>query len=109
MPDFIFRANVDRYLELLNDLDLAPEKRAMINKLLIEEEDKLSHDQECLQFAESRAAQGRELLDRARSRLKSDDLTGHSQAVRLVANLESIQHLLNHFCHQFRAKVNSRL
>ena len=42
MPLFVFRANIDHYLELLNDADFPTERRATVVKLLIAEEDKLS-------------------------------------------------------------------
>ena len=45
MRDFIHRANIDHYLELLNDPGLTAEKGATIVKLLVAEEDKLSHNQ----------------------------------------------------------------
>ena len=66
MPDLVHRANINHCLELLNDPNLASEKRAAIVKVLIAEEDHLSHDHEQLEFAESRAARGRELLNQLR-------------------------------------------
>ena len=44
MYRYVARANIDHFLGFLNDADLAPERRAVIVKLLIEEEDKLGHD-----------------------------------------------------------------
>ncbi len=64
MPDFIFRANIDHYLELLNDHELATDKRASVVKLLIEEEDKLGHHHEQLEFAEVRLAKYRNHVNR---------------------------------------------
>jgi cbb3-type cytochrome oxidase maturation protein len=46
--------------------DLAPDKHATIVKLLTEEEDKLSHYQEELEFAESRVDNGRGMLRQLR-------------------------------------------
>ena len=66
MYRYIARANIDHFLGFLNDADLAPERRAVIVKLLIEEEDKLGHDLEQLQFAETRAANGRNRVNRTR-------------------------------------------
>jgi hypothetical protein len=60
MHRYIARANIDHYLDLLNSTDLSAEKRAILTKLLIEEEDKLSLDMEHLEFTERRAADGRE-------------------------------------------------
>jgi len=45
---------IDHYLGLLYDVDLAPEKRAMITKKLMQEEDNLAHDFEQLEFAEKK-------------------------------------------------------
>ncbi len=59
MHRYIDHANIDHCLGLLNDHDLASDKRGVITKLLIEEEDKLAHDVEQLQFAEDKAAQCR--------------------------------------------------
>jgi len=44
MDRYIGRANIDHYLSLLNGSDLMPQSRSTITKLLIAEEDKLSHD-----------------------------------------------------------------
>ena len=60
---FVARANIYLYIDLLNDADLAPEIRATVTKLLIEEEDKLGDVLEQLEFAEKRAADGRNLLN----------------------------------------------
>jgi hypothetical protein len=112
MDRFIARANIDHYLGLLNDEGLASEKRATVVKLLIAEEDKLSHDQEQLGFAESRAANGRDRLNGLRQKLDGVDPSAAHRptAERLVANVEATQKLLDDFCQQLRTKVmNSRL
>ena len=110
MRDFLHRANIDHYLELLNDPDLIALKRATIVKLLVAEEDKLSHDQEQLEFAESRARQGQDRLKALRHGLEIGQLTNRKRAERLIANIEAIQQLLEGFCSQFRDRVNdSRL
>ncbi len=105
----ITRAHVDEYVSLLNERDLAPETRAIIVKLLIEEENKLGHDLEQLEFAETRAARGRDhlkFLQRMRDVALPD---ARAQADRLVANVEGLQDLLDNFCRQLRTRVNSRL
>jgi hypothetical protein len=110
MSDLISRATFDRNLELLRDPSLDPGRRATIVKQLIEEEDKLGKSQERLEFVESRAANGRELLNQSQARLnKSKHLASHAEAVRLHSNLKSIQHLLDHLCHQRRSMQNSGL
>ena len=109
MPNSVFRANIDRYLELLNDPDLSTERRAIIVKLLIEEQDKLSPNQEQLQFAESRLANGRDRLDQLRAK-RDGGTVDPARADHLIATFEITQRLLEHFCDQLFAKVvNSRL
>jgi len=94
MHRFVARANVDHYLSILNsDVILGAEKRAAIVKLLIEEEDKLSHDLEQLEFAETRAANGRERLKRVRRLHDAADPAHRANAEQLVANIEAIKPL----------------
>ncbi len=108
MDRYVARANIDHYLGILNDGSLAPERRAMITKLLVAEEDSLSHDLEQLQFAEIRAAKGRDRLNHLRRTLDRIRPTERAHAEQLVKTVEEIQHLLDDFCHHLRAKVNSR-
>lgn len=63
---YIARANIDHYLDMLKKPDLPVRNRVTIVKLLIAEEDKLGHDLEQIDFAESRAAMGRNRLNRLR-------------------------------------------
>ena len=86
MDRFVARANIDHYLGLLNDPDLASEKRATVTKLLIREEDSLSHDLEQLEFAETRAADGRDRLHHLQSKLDSTPEGLRSEAKRLIVN-----------------------
>ena len=107
MYRYIARANIDHYLGLL-DADLPLERRDVIVKLLIEEEDKLSHDLEPLEFAESRAANGRARLSKLKRNLDGVTEPERAAAERLIANCELRQQLLDSFCHHLREKVNSR-
>ncbi|MCP3463369.1 hypothetical protein [Bradyrhizobium sp. CCGUVB23] len=109
MYRYIARENIDRFLELLNDDSLASDRRAVVTKLLIDEENKLARDAEQLGFAEMRAAKGRERLHRAREQLAEAHPHNHPQLERLVDNFEAIQKLLDGFCHQFQSRVNLRL
>jgi hypothetical protein len=84
-------------------------ERRIITKLLIEKEDKLGHDLEQLEFAENRAADGRDRLNRLRGRLDSVGAEHREQAERMIANSAATQKLLNGFCHHLRVKVSSRL
>jgi hypothetical protein len=108
MDSFIARANIDHYIDLLNKNDLAPKVRATVTKLLIEELDRLAHDVEQLEFAETRAANGRDQLNRMRSELDASAPQHRAQAGRLVANFEATQKLLDVFCHHLRNRVNNR-
>jgi len=104
----VARTNIDHYLGLLYDVDLAPEKRAMVTKKLIQEEDNLAHDFEQLEFAEKRAADGRDRLNNLRNRLDLTPKKFRAGTERLVFNVEAIQHLLEGFCRQLRDRANDR-
>ena len=109
MDSFIARANIDHYIGLLNKDDLSPKTRTTVTKLLIEEMDGLAHDIEQLEFAETRAGNGRNQLNRMRSELDASAPQHRAHAERLVANLEATQKLLDVFCHHLRNRVNNRL
>ena len=100
------QATVDYYLGVLYEPDLSAQRRRVVTKLLIEEEDKLGHDVEQLQFAESRATQGRERLNKLRQKVESEFMDD-AQAKRLVANFEAIQRSLESHRDRLRAKLNS--
>lgn len=109
MDRYVARANVDHYIEFLNGDAISATNRITITKLLIAEEDKLSHDLEQLGFAEDRAANGRDRVAKIK-RLRNAFALGtteREQADRLVANHENLQTLLEHFCHHLRARLNS--
>ncbi len=109
MHRYIAHANIDHFLGLLNDHDLASDKRTVITKLLINEEDKLAHDLEQLQFAEDKAAQCRERLQRLRRTVAGTaDQKLRVQGERLLDNFEVLQGLIDGFCQQLRAKVDAR-
>lgn len=109
MHRFVARENIDHYLGILNsDILLALDKRETIIKFLVAELDKLNHDVEQLEFAESRAAKGRERLNRVRALSDAAEPEDRANHKLLVANVEAIQDLLEAFCHQLRASVNCR-
>ncbi len=109
MQEYIGRTNVDHCLGLLNGCDLTPHSRRTITKLLIAEEDKLSRDLEQLEFAESRAASGRERVIHVRSLrdVLAPGTSEREQAERLLTNLENCQILLEDFARRLREQVNS--
>jgi hypothetical protein len=109
MDNFIARANIDHYLDLLHHGDLPPEKHTTIVKLLIAEEDKMSHDLEHLQFAEQRAARGRDLLSQLRYVRDGEDLVDRASAERLITTFETTQSLMDNYCQRLRTRVNSQL
>ncbi|MGC0326238.1 hypothetical protein ABIG06_006867 [Bradyrhizobium sp. USDA 326] len=110
MHRYVARANVDHYIQLLNGSDLAPHDRSTVTKMLITEEDKLSHDLEHLEFAEHRAANGRARVNHVRSLREgfSFGTSEREQADRLLVNIENLQTLLEDFCHRLRERINSR-
>ncbi|MBR0709841.1 MULTISPECIES: hypothetical protein [Bradyrhizobium] len=110
MQRYVARANIDHYIGLLNGGDLPPHNRDTILKLLIAEEDSLGHDLEHLEFAESRAASGRQRLNHL-VRLRgafAPGTTERAQADRTVVNFERLQALLDDFCHRLRDRINAR-
>jgi hypothetical protein len=109
MESFVARENVDNYLALLKEGNVAPERRAIVVKLLIAEEDRMGHAWEQLEFAETRAAKGRRLLSELRQMLNDGRLSNQALWGELVANAEATQNLLDQFCHYLRDKANSRL
>ncbi len=110
MDKFLTRANIDHYLDRLNNHDIPALNRTTIAKLLIEEENKLGRSREQLEFAENRAAACRDRADRQRRLLDSFDhgSTQWAQAERLLVNFESIAQLVEGFCQQMRRQVNER-
>ncbi len=110
MSDFVVKANIDHYLDLLDNHNIAHETRSIVTKLLIFEEDKLSYDLEQLEFAESRAASGRERVSHVR-RIRDALTVGtaeHSQAEALLINFENRQTLLEDLCHRLRNSAKQR-
>ena len=111
MDKYVAQANIDHYFDLLKS-DLPADKKSTINKLLIEEENKLGHDREQLEFAESRAAACRDRADRQKRLLDSFDPSSPDwvQAERLLVNFESLAQFVEGFCQQMRRRVTeSRL
>ncbi len=110
MHRYVAHANIDHFLGLLDKNDVPPENRAVITKLLIAEEDKLARGLEQLEFAESRAAKGRDRVNHLRN-LRDGFVAGsaeRAQADRLLTNIEDVQRLLEDFCHQMRQRAGPR-
>lgn len=110
MNNFIARSNIDHYLDLLTNDDILPNNRSVICRLLIEEENKLSHNLEQLEFAESRVASCRDRVDRLR-RLRDGFDDGSTERVRaesLLVTFEAILAQVEAACSHMRRKVNER-
>jgi hypothetical protein len=107
MDQFVTRANIDQYLEMLKNNDISSHNRSMITKLLIEEENKLGRDHEQLEFAENRAAACRDRADRQRRLLDSfcPGSTDWVQAERLLVNIDSLAQFMEGFCQQLRKRM----
>lgn len=108
MNNYVARANIDHFLDLLRNPEVTTGSRSTITKLLLTEEDRLSHDQEQLQFAESKAAICRERADRQRRLMDSFEAGSDDwvTAERLLANFESLAQFVEDFRQQMRRRVN---
>jgi hypothetical protein len=108
MDNYVARANIDHYLELLDRDDIPSEKRTVITKLLIEEENRLSHDLEQLEFAESRVAACRGRLGRLQHlRHNLDDSADRQRADDLLQTFQTTLERLESFCRQMRKRVEA--
>ena len=109
MERYVARANIDHYLSILNSSDLTAQNRDTIVRLLVSEEDRLSHDLEQLEFAENRAANGRSRVNHLKGLRDSfvDGSADRERANKLLENFEAIQQLLDRFCHRMREKINA--
>jgi hypothetical protein len=109
MDRFVACANIDHYLSVLNTTDLSPQNRATIIKLLIAEEDKLSHDLEQLEFAESRFTRSKDRVNHLRKLRDgfADGSTDRANAEKVLATFEVTHQLTEQFCLRMREKVNS--
>lgn len=108
MDCFIARANVDHYISLLNGSSLSEHDRDTTNKLLSTELDKLDHDLEHLEFAESRAKCGRDRVITLRriSNSLNFGTAEREQAERSLISCENLQTLLDDFCRRLRRTIS---
>ncbi|MET3278922.1 hypothetical protein AB7M42_004855 [Bradyrhizobium diazoefficiens] len=106
MQQFVAKANVDHYIGLLTGSDLTFNSQMAITRLLIAELDKLAHDQEHLEFAEKRAADGRDRVKRMTEMRDGHPFgtTEREQAERLLVNCENLQTVLEDFCNRLRER-----
>ncbi|MBU6464780.1 MAG: hypothetical protein KGR71_19780 [Proteobacteria bacterium] len=108
MDNFVARANIDHFLDLLQNGDIPAERKSAINKLLIEEENKLSRDSEQLEFAESRAAKYRVHFDRLCDWRDgfANGSADHIRAGMVLKTFEITLLTMESFCAQMRERVN---
>ena len=109
MEQFIVRANIDHYVNVLNGSDPAHPNRAVITRMLIVEEDKLGHYLEELDFAESRTAQSWDRVNHARELRDgyADGSIERASADKRLEAFETIHRLFEQFCHHLRARVTA--
>ncbi|MDA9440357.1 hypothetical protein XH98_14760 [Bradyrhizobium sp. CCBAU 51745] len=109
MDSYVAHANIDHYFNLLTVEGITDRNRDTIVKLMIAEEDKLGRDLETLQFAEDRAARGRDRLNHLR-RLRAafaDGSIEQARADQMLANFETTQKLMEQFCLAMRERAHS--
>jgi hypothetical protein len=112
MDRFVAHANIDHYLDMLQNGEVSAANKSMITRLLIEEVDKLDRDWEQLEFAESRAATCRDRADRQRRLVESLDPGSSDRAIagKLLLNFESLAECVEGACQQMRRRLSrSRL
>jgi hypothetical protein len=107
MHRYVRQANVDHYLRILRSTDLTPQDRSSITGLLMAEIDKLAHDLEHLEFAESRAASYRKEVNEL-AEMRNSFAFGTTDRERAEAKLvktENILTLLEDLCHRLRKMI----
>jgi hypothetical protein len=109
MDQYVAWANIDHYLSLLNSSHLEPRNRSTISRLLIREEDKLAHDLEHLEFAETRTERALDRVNHFRKLRDSfvEGSTDREYAERVLTNFEATHELMERFCRHMRERVNA--
>jgi hypothetical protein len=91
MDRFIARENIRHYRDmLLSDLNLKPEVRLLVHKLLVEEEDKLGKDLNLLADIERHIADGARRIEAQQSRVRAMQANGHDGVGRAQAFLNGM-------------------
>ena len=89
MDRFIARENIKHFRDmLLSDID--PSTRARVQRLLVEEEDKLGKNLELLADIENHIAQAERLIETQRSVVEALQRDGHNGIERAVALLDGM-------------------
>lgn len=105
MDNFVARANIDHFLDLLQHDDISAERISAINKLLIEELNKLSRDNKQLEFLESRAARYRLHFDHLCDWFPNGS-ADHIRAEMVLKTFEVTLLEMESFCIEIRKQVN---
>ena len=107
MDNFVARANIDHFLDLLQH-DVLAERMSAINKLLIGEFNRLSRDNEQLEFAESRAARYRLHFDRLCDWREgfANGSADHIRAEMVLKTFEVTLLEMESLCIEMRKQVN---
>ena len=110
MEKFIARQNIDHYLWLLSNSDLPDGQRNTINRLLVEEEDKLAHSLEQLEFVEQKLTGYRNHMN-GLQRWRDGFEDGSSEWVRagkVLADFGDTLQLLENLSRRIREQLNGR-
>ena len=101
--DFVATENVDHFVALLQDPRLEPETQKTLQKLLVEEENKLARNREQLELAERRVHEGRERIRKMKSLLPRSRFALRDLGV--IETMEEVQELLESFHRQLRDEI----
>jgi hypothetical protein len=107
MLEFILRENIDHYLSMLMNPDVAPAKQLTLQRLLVEEQAKSPRDQEQLELAERRIRQCKDHIKTLKTGVADSD-AGDSRAqqeLMVVAALQAVQGELERFCRTLRDEL----
>lgn len=107
MQDFVAHQNIDHYLHLLQNGELPHAQQVMIRRMLVEEEDRLSRNQEQLEFVETRLAACEKRVSDLQHLRDSfpPDSAEREQADAVLATLEDTLRLVSQHCRQLRKEI----
>ena len=110
MDQFMAQANIDHYLELLQDGTRPPNDGSMIHRLSLQEENKLARSQEQLDFVEIRVAKLRQHYDQLSSWRDGFEEASpeRAKADAMVEKSKFSLYLLEAYCGQMRRHLNGR-
>jgi hypothetical protein len=104
--DFIANENIDHYLAMLQDAQLEPETQRTLQKLLVEEQNKLGRNREQLELAERRVHEGRERIRKLNRAVAYSGFGDDAQhRLRMIATMKEIQSLFESYHREFRDEL----